>query len=138
MKMENQFIGKVEIKEEEIIYFPNGIIGFEKFKRFIVVQDKKFSPFYWLLTIEDQDFGIPLINPYSMMKDFNQEFPAELTEELKDSNSQYEVFCVVNLKGTEGLPTVNLKGPILIDYANKIGKQVILNAELLPISYPLN
>jgi flagellar assembly factor FliW len=136
--MENRILGEIDIMEEEIIYFPNGIIGFEGYKRFVIMPDKNHSPFCWLISLDEEDFGVPLVNPYSLIKEFQKDFPLELTNELKDSNSKFEVFCVVNLKGSDGSATLNLKGPILIDFINKVGKQIILTADILSITYPLN
>ncbi len=138
MKLYNKYLGETEIPEEEIIYFPNGIIGFEDFKRFHIIQDKNFSPFCWLVSLDDNDFGIPLVNPFLLVKQYKRKFPSALIEELKENNSKFKVYCVVNLNGGEGAITVNLKGPILIDFIQKIGKQIILTADILSISYPLN
>lgn len=138
MKMENHILGDIDIMEDEILFFPNGIFGFEDYKRFVIMPDKDHSPFCWLLSLDEKNFGIPLVNPYSLVKEFKKEFPSALTEELKDSNTKYEVFCVVNLHGSDGSATVNLKGPILVDFINKVGKQIILTADILSITYPLN
>lgn len=138
MKLENSIIGEIEVSEDDIIYFPNGIIGFEGYKRFLIVQDQNFSPFSWLISLDKKEFGIPLINPFLLIQEYKKKLPVELIEELKDNNSKYEVFCVVNLNGEAGETTINLKGPILIDFFGRTGKQIILTADILSVSYPLN
>ena len=37
MKIENDYLSGKQVNEEEIFYFPNGIIGFENFKKFVLV-----------------------------------------------------------------------------------------------------
>ncbi len=138
MKLENSIIGEIEVSEDDIIYFPNGIIGFESYKRFLIVQDQNFSPFSWLISLDKKEFGIPLINPFLLIQEYKKKLPVELIEELKDNDSKYEVFCVINLNGEEGATTINLKGPILIDFFGRTGKQIILTADILSVSYPLN
>jgi len=138
MVIENLFIGDKEISEQEIIYFPNGIIGFENYTKFIIAENPNFRPFNWLISLDQKDFALPMVNPFLLIKQYRMEFPEELTRELKNNGNHSEVFCVVSLKGEHGGTTLNLKGPILIDYLKKRGKQIILKADILSISYPLN
>jgi flagellar assembly factor FliW len=138
MRVDVKPIGEVEILDEEVIHFPEGIIGFEHLKNFALINHYNFSPFCWLISIERADLAIPVVNPFLLMSEYQKKFPRELMNELHDNNSQYEVFCVVTLQGTAGTATLNLKGPILIDYFKKVGKQIILPADMLPVNYPLN
>jgi flagellar assembly factor FliW len=138
MKFVNQLIGEIEIPEEKIIHFPNGIIGFENHKNFAIINNTSYKPFCWLISLDQKDFAIPVVNPFLLIREYHQKFPKELTEELKENESNYEVLCVVNPKGNNGFVTLNLKGPILIDYLKQEGRQIILSAEILSVSYPLN
>ncbi len=138
MRVDVKPIGEIEILEEEIIHFPDGIIGFENLKNFAIINNHNFRPFCWLIALERTDLAIPLVNPFLLMKEYQKKFPLELMNELKENNTQYEVFCVVSLQGSPGAATLNLKGPILIDYFKKEGKQIILLADMLPVNFPLN
>ena len=138
MLVENLFIGDKKISEQEIIHFPYGLIGFENYTKFIVVHNPNFKPFCWLISLEQQDLAIPIVNPFLLIKEYRMQFPIELTQELKENCNQCEVFCIVSARGEQGGVTLNLKGPILIDYLKKEGRQVILSSDILSISYPLN
>jgi len=138
MLVENLFIGDKKISEQEIIHFPYGIIGFENYTKFIVVDNPNFKPFCWLISLEQKDFAIPVVNPFLLMIEYRMQFPLELTRELRENGNCCEVFCIVSPKGEQGGVTLNLKGPILIDYLKREGRQVILNSDILSISYPLN
>lgn len=138
MLIENLFIGDKKNSDQEIIHFPNGIIGFENYTKFIIVENPNFKPFSWLISLDQKDFALPMVNPFLLIKEYQLEFPGELTRELREGGNHFEVFCIVSLNGEHGGTTLNLKGPILIDYLKKSGKQVVLNADILSISYPLN
>lgn len=138
MKLNNHLIGQLEILEDEIIFFPNGIIGFENLKKFAVVNNVNFKPFCWLISMDKNNLAIPVVNPFLLIKEYHKKFPTELMKELKESDTNYEVLCVVTLTGDDGSITLNLKGPILIDYLRREGKQVVLNADILSVNYPLN
>jgi flagellar assembly factor FliW len=102
------------------------------------VNRANYQPFSFLVSLDQEDFSIPVINPFRLMNEYQKRLPAEFSEELKGYNGDRQILCIVNLRGENGTPTVNLKGPIIIDYAKKIGRQVILSADILTISYPLN
>jgi flagellar assembly factor FliW len=138
MKFVNQLIGEIEVSNEKVIDFPQGIIGFENHKKFAIVNNSSYKPFCWLISMDQDDFAIPVVNPFLLIREYNKKFPRELIEELKENVSNYEVLCVVNPKGNNGSVTLNLKGPILIDYLKQEGRQIILTAEILSVSYPLN
>lgn len=138
MRLNNHLIGQLDILEEEIINFPEGIIGFENLKKFAVVNNINFKPFCWLISMDKSNLAVPVVNPFLLINEYHKKFPEELIKELKDNNSLYEVFCVVTFTGEDGTVTLNLKGPILIDYVKREGKQVILSSEILSVTYPLN
>jgi len=138
MLIENLFIGDKKISDQEIIHFPNGIIGFENYTKFIISENPNFKPFSWLISLDQEDFALPLVNPFLLIREYQMQFPTELTRELKENGNHFEVFCIVSLQGEHGGATLNLKGPILIDHMNKRGKQIVLNADILSITYPLN
>ena len=138
MLVEDIFIADKKITEQEIIHFPNGIIGFENYTKFIIVENPNFRPFCWLFSLDQKNFAVPIVNPFLLIKEYRLQFPVEITQELKVNGNFYDIYCIVSLKGENGGVTLNLKGPILIDYLKKEGRQVILNSDILSISYPLN
>jgi len=128
MKLVTQQFGELEVSEEQIIHFPNGIIGFEDCKKFVIINDEDFEPFRWLISLDKKEFGFPILNPFLIL----------LAKKLQSEDVPLEVFCVVTLKGENNNVTINLKGPILIDYEKKEGKQIILTSDELSVSYPIS
>ncbi|MEJ2635659.1 MAG: flagellar assembly protein FliW [Calditrichia bacterium] len=138
MKVVTRQFGELEVSEENIIHFPQGIIGFEDYKKFIIINDEDSEPFRWLISLDKEEFGFPVLNPLLVKKEYLEHFPPKLSKELNSKETLADLFCVVTLKGEDGKMTVNLKGPIIIDYSVKEGKQVILTPEELPVSYAIN
>ena len=138
MKVVTSQFGELEVSEEQIIHFPQGIIGFEECKKFVLINDEESEPFRWLISLDKKEFGFPVLDPFLIKKDFLREFPPSLARKLKSKDTTMGVFGVVTLKGEGGKVTVNLKGPIVIDYEKQEGRQVILTSEDLPVSFPLN
>lgn len=138
MKLVTRQFGELEISEEKIIHFPNGIIGFEECKSFVIIDDEDFEPFRWMISLDRKEFGFPVLDPFLVFEDYIDEFPTKVVEELRSNNSIIQAFSVVTLKGEENNITINLKGPIIVDYSKKEGRQIILTSEELPVSHPVN
>jgi flagellar assembly factor FliW len=138
MKVVTLQFGELEVMEEQIIRFPKGIIGFEDCHEFVIIDDEEYEPFRWLISLDKEEFGFPILDPFLVKPDYLKEFPASIARELEAEDTVMDVFCVVTLKGEGGKVTLNLKGPIIIDYLKGEGRQIILPSEDLSVSYPIS
>lgn len=138
MKVVTQQFGELDVSEEQVISFPNGIIGFEELHRFVIIDDEDFEPFRWFISLDKKEFGFPVIDPFLLTDDYLDEFPPSLTKRIKADKAIYDIFCVVTLKGENEKVTINLKGPLIIDYDQKEGKQVILTSDELSVSHVIS
>jgi len=121
--------GKIQIDEENILEFRDGLAGFEEYKRFIIVSDKDLYPIFWLVSIDEPSLEFPIVNPFLFIPDYNPDI------ELKDEGET--IFAIVTLRKEIEKTTINLKGPLVIDINLKKGRQVILNDESYSPNYPL-
>ncbi|GAB4380494.1 MAG: flagellar assembly protein FliW [Calditrichia bacterium] len=138
MRVVTKQFGELDVSEEQVIHFPKGIIGFENCKNFVLIDDEDFEPFRWLISLDRKEFGFPVLDPFLIIENYEKEFPPSIAKEFKDENTLIGVFCVVTLKGEQGKVTINLKGPILIDYETREGKQIILTSDELSVSHPIS
>ena len=113
--------GKLEVEEENILDFKNGLIGFEEYKRFIIVTDKEYEPILWLVSADDPNLEFPIINPLLCYSDYDPEVVIESAEKT--------FFAIVSFKKQVNETTINLKAPIIVDIVNKTGEQIVLNSE---------
>lgn len=137
MKLATAQLGEIEFFEDTLIYFASGIIGFENCRRFVVINSSEYEPFRWLFTIDGKDFGLPVLNPHEISSEFYNGLPRRLTKRLLASEDTLEALCIVNLNGNGGNATINLKSPIIIDKESKIGEQLILESDKLPLAHPI-
>ena len=73
--------GKIQIDEENILEFRDGLAGFEEYKRFIIVSDKDLYPIFWLVSIDEPSLEFPIVNPFLFIPDYNPDI------ELKDEGN---------------------------------------------------
>lgn len=75
MNIKTKFLGSVEIKEEDIIKFEEGIPGFEGAKKFIILPLEKESPFAILQSIEQVEVGFVVAFPFLFKKIMHLIYP---------------------------------------------------------------
>ena len=63
-------LGRVSIDANKVIFFPQGLIGFEELKRFSLVEFKKKSPFLLLQSMEQAHFGLVVTDPHIFLPDY--------------------------------------------------------------------
>ena len=119
--------GNLSIEKENIITFEQGLLGFEELKQFAIIDVEECLPFEWLVSVEDPIVAFPILNPTLFFSDYK---PSLSKDDLVSLNikkeKDVEMFCIVTLDKKPENVTLNLKGPILINMKNKIGKQVVL------------
>ncbi len=121
-------LGTLEIQDNEVIEFPEGIPGFEDLKKFAIISLQETLPFLWLTSLEDKEVALPLIDPWIIKKDYAFILTEEEQKNLKvKEQSELVVWSVVTIPlDSPQSATVNLKAPIVVNLKEGIGKQIIL------------
>ena len=137
MQIESTRFGVVEVRDEAILTFPDGLPGLPGDRWALLAQSEE-SPFYWLHSIERADLALPVTNPWLFFGDYDVSVPDEETRRLElHSADDALILCVV--KASEHLAdfTINLAGPIIVHKANLVGRQIINNAGGYSVRQPL-
>ena len=128
MEIKTTRFGQVEIDGNLIITLPDGILGFEDLKRYIILDhfDKE-SPFKWLQSIEDPSLAFVITDPLVFVPEYKVKISKEEVSaiELSDA-SKALIVVIVNIKRDHSEITVNLQGPIVINPAKKLARQIVI------------
>lgn len=120
--------GMVEYQEEDLLIFRDGIFGFPKLTRYLLLRmNDEDDSILLLLSVEESKVVFVLINPFFLTPDYSPVLaPEELAcLESEDSGElSYYAICVVQNDYLEN--TVNLKCPLVINPKTRHGIQVIL------------
>jgi len=131
MIMETKHFGQIEINEENIIYFEEGIPGFDDIHEYgIIRSEEPESPFSWIQALDDPGLAFALVDPFAVKKDYDFELKAEYARalEIEDIN-QVVVFAVVVVPVDTAKISMNLKAPIIVNIRNKKAAQIILESD---------
>ncbi|NLW41411.1 MAG: flagellar assembly protein FliW [Tissierellia bacterium] len=129
MLLHTKHFGKLEIDEEKIIDFPEGILGFEDEKQFIIINSEdEENPFQWLQSVTNPDLAFVIINPFFVYPNYEIVIPETAQEKLKlKDEKDVAVYSIVVVPEDIEKMTANLLGPIIINTREKLGKQVVLD-----------
>jgi len=141
LKLKTTKFGTIDIATDKIINMPSGMLGFPDQKRFVILQHKENSPFFWYQSVDDPRFAFVITNPFL----FEPEYKIDLEHTLKEmswkedgNNLHLNLYVVVTIpKGSPEKMTGNLIGPILIN--NNVGQavQVVIADSVYTHKHPL-
>ena len=140
MQLETAHFGKIEVNEEDFIYFPEGIPGFENSKKYALIgNDSGETVFFWLQSVDTPELCFVVTDPFMVYDGYGVDVEDEDVELLKitDANKVLSLTIVIIPEDINEI-RVNLKAPILINMEKKLGKQIIQKNDNLPIRYYLS
>lgn len=129
MKLHTKNFGEIEIDEQKIIDFPEGLLGFEEEKQFVIINaEDEESPFQWLQSVTNPDLAFVIINPFFVYPNYDIIIPKTAQKKLKiKEQKDVSLYSIVVVPENIEKMTANLLGPIIININEKLGKQVILD-----------
>lgn len=140
MKADTRLFGKIEIEDEKIITFEQGIIGFPYMKHFALifdVEDGKEAKIKWLQSMDEECFAMPVMSPYELVPDYHPSVSDETWQilgEIRDEDMLVLVTVTVPTDITQ--MSINLKAPVVVNLATNKASQVIVEDEY-PVKYKI-
>lgn len=128
MTLHTQHLGDVTYAPENVIYFEEGIPGFEDAKEFILVMSEQPElPFHYLQSIDQPAVVFIVTSPFLFVEHYDFELSDDIVEKLGIiSPEEIFVYSVVSIPKKAQYTTINLSAPIIINTTKNKGKQVIL------------
>ena len=125
--------GPVEIEADDILLFPSAIAGFEDCRHWVLLADSENDAVGWLQSISKPDLALAVVSPRRFVPEYQVRVSAgQLTPlQFQDVDEAY-VLTVVN--NHEGVLTLNLRAPLIINLNRRLGCQVATSDEQ-PVQY---
>lgn len=128
MIIQTKYLGETEITNDKIIKFESGLPGFEVERQFVLLDIAENVIFQILQSVKTPELAFFVVNPYLLFNDYSIQLNEHAIETLKIKDEQdVAVLTVMTVTEPFSDSTVNLKAPLVINLANKCGKQYILN-----------
>jgi flagellar assembly factor FliW len=118
------------------ISFPDGIPGFEGCHRFVLLSSDHLAPLQRLESIDGTPAAFLGIDPRHVLPSYRCQLSESDTRALgADANTTLLWFAI--LSEVDGVLSVNLRAPIVINPQRMIGRQVLPDDGLYPIRHVL-
>jgi len=126
VKVATKAYGLIDVNEHQRITFPQGLLGFETFKNYVLL-DAERQPFYWLQSLDVEQVAFILINPFLFRPDFEMNIDNEdlLPIGITDPGKAL-IFSIVTIPMDGSPMTANLQGPLVINRDSRLGIQAVL------------
>ena len=136
MRVMTTRFGDLEVAESEIITFPQGILGFEAVKHYILLEGT--GPFGFLQAVEEPDLTFVVIDPGIIVPGYKLEVPKHEVEAIGIAEPvQAAILAIITIPAEPREMTVNLQAPLVINSSNRRAKQVVLTDHDYGLRHPV-
>ncbi len=139
MLVKTKFFGEVEIDDSKVLDFPNGIIGFEDFRKYAIIydiEDDSESKISWLQSLEEPALALPVVNPLAIVSVYSPLIEDELLKPLGNPADE-DLLCLLVMTVPSDMKkvTANMKAPVIINSKTNKGVQLIVDNADYPVKF---
>ena len=141
MRINTRYFGTVDLDDDKVIVFDDGLFGFEEYKKFALIfnnEAKERPAISWLQSVEEQALALPVMIPTVVKPDYNPVVEDDALETLGDWNEE-NISVLVTVTVPEDLKnmTTNLKAPIIINTDTMKGVQTVVENQDYEIRFKI-
>lgn len=138
MKVNTTRFGELQVNEQDILNFSEGLLGFDNLKKYFVVDPGDSTLILWLQSIEDASIAFPIIEPKIFKPDYIAKLlPADMNSVELESLSDAKIYSILTIPAEITQMSANLKAPIVINNKKKIAKQIVLQDSKLSVKFEM-
>ncbi|MEN6497372.1 MAG: flagellar assembly protein FliW [Thermoguttaceae bacterium] len=127
--------GQIEFDAEDVIHFPEGLLGLDGCRQWVLLADAGNDALAWMQSVDRAEVALAVVSPRRFVPGYRLRVARRELEPLQfQSLESAEVLIVVGK--SEQAVTLNLKAPLVINLDLRLGRQVITNGDM-PIQYEL-
>jgi len=127
--------------KEKIFHMPFGMLGFPEHRKFVIIQHKEGSPFFWYQSVDDPALAFVITSPFSFVPDYYVDIEDVLLKASWDKNcdnNALEFYVVVSIpKDSPENMTANLIGPVIVNTKTCQAVQHVMSDTCYVRNFPL-
>jgi flagellar assembly factor FliW len=126
MIIDTSRFGGIEVDDHRFLNFPHGLLGFPDDRQYALIQTGENSAFYWMQAVHRPELAFVVCDPRMFLPDYRIAIKGDDLAHigLSDTGGS-QVFVIVNK--VENVLTGNLQGPLVVNVATRVGKQLVLS-----------
>ena len=138
MRINTKRFGELEIDPKNVLTFPNGLLGFKDVRDYILIDPSENSPLKWLQSVDVPELAFVVTDPLLFKPDYEIRIYRTDLEDIEVTDPDHVIqLVIVTVPRDPSKMTANLKGPLLINTENNMGKQLVLDDSEYELKYQL-
>lgn len=135
MKIHTTRFGSIEIEPDDILFFRNGLLGFEDCRHWVLLADSENTAVAWLQSMQHADIAMPVVSPRRFVPEYQVRLEPNDVDVLQ-LNSVEQAYVLGVVSRDYDVLTLNLRAPLVINLDRRIGCQVV-TVDPQPLQYEL-
>ena len=138
MLIQTSRFGQITLTSDDVLEFPEGILGFNDLRKFVLLDDPNDEIFAWLQSCEIATVAFPVLEPEIFAPTYHVALTKHDLEALKMApNDRTRCFSIITIPEDPTAMTANLKAPIVLNVRTRNGRQCVLQDNHLAIREPI-
>ncbi len=135
----SDLLGDLQVRPSDILFFPSGMLGFPECRSFALLRGAK-DGLYWLQSVEYSALAFLLVDPFTIAETYSFDVsPTQITDLGDTAAENIGLLAIVTLPTESGeQPTVNLQGPLVINFKTQRAKQLVAADEQFGVRCPVD
>ena len=127
MLVKSILLGEMDVEEQHIINFPQGIPAFESEHEFVLIELEAGGPFYYLQAVRNEELCLLLADPFTFFPQYEIDIPDEELAKIRIGADKVglALYAVLTVPEDFKLTTANLLAPIVINHSSRVAIQFI-------------
>lgn len=128
----------LEVDDEKIILFPEGLVGFAEWRRFVLLEDPNEAPLGILQCLDDVEVSFLVTDPWSICPDYDLGIALGQVSELGLERAEdAQVLCTLAIQERPLVVTADLLGPIIVNPRTRLARQIVLQHSQYSAQHPV-
>ena len=121
--------GEVEVAEDKVVHFADGIPAFEDEHEFVIVPYDEESPYVFLQSLTTPDLAFLMTMPFVFFPEYEFELDDENQDKLGLTRQEdMLIYTLLTINGGKVKDmTANLMAPVVVNTANMQARQIVLD-----------
>ncbi len=128
MKIQTTRFAEIEIPENEVYAFSEGLLGFGDVHSFVIIEQPGGGPLRWLQAVEVPGLAFVVADPTLFFHDYRVGVRAEDLASIRLADiAKGVVLVILSFKSEAATATANLQGPVIFNPEARQARQLVLS-----------
>lgn len=135
--LEHTRFGTLDFTDEDVITLSGGLLGFAQSTRFLLLDLGHKGSFRWLQSLDEPALAFLVVDPCDYVQGYGIELADEEAAALQ-IGEETPTLVLTTASIPDSRPqdmTINLAGPIVINLEARLGRQMVVDDERIPVRH---